>query len=363
MSVETAQDLFTTDATMTVKLSGNVITGLGKGAIFTELDWAKKQFIDKLGIDPHPGTLNIHLTDDRTISNWQTLHDTPAYTIYSTNTEDCDARCYPVYIANQYTGAIVLPLIENYPADQIEIITPIPLRQSLSLQDGDPLIMEFNHPVKASTIIFDLDGTLVDTVEAFYVLAKRTGDEFGINMIQSHVYNSLNHGMSYWDSVLPQSTPNRQATIDQLNNRAVQLWPEVIAEHARIFPDIFNSLITLKETGITLGIVTGSGEASLELLYSAGVRELFDAVISGADVANRKPHPEGLVKCLDVLGADAADSVYVGDTIIDMQASRAAGMTAIAVLSGAGDSVSLCEAGAYRIIHSHGDLIDLMERK
>lgn len=347
---------------MTVKLSGNVITGLGKSALFTELDWAKKQFIDKLGFDPYPGTLNIHLTEDRTISNWQTLQDTVAYTIYGSKAEDCDARCYPVYIADQYTGAIVLPLIENYPADQIEIIAPIPLRQSLSLQDGDPLVMECNHPVKANRIIFDLDGTLVDTVEAFYLLAKRTGDEFGVNMIQSQVYNLLNHGMPYWDSVLPESTPNRQYTIDQLNTRAVQLWPEVIAEHAHVFPGIFDTLSTLNETGVKLGIVTGSGEASIELLYSAGVQDLFDAVITDADVTHRKPHPEGLLKCLDALGADPANAVYVGDTTIDMQASRAAGMTAIAVLSGAGNSVSLCEAGAHRIIHNHKSLIDLLEK-
>lgn len=347
---------------MTVKLSGNVITGLGKGALFTELDWVNKQFIDKLGIDPYPGTLNIHLTENRIISNWQMLQDTAAYTIYGSKTEDCDARCYPVYIADQYTGAIVLPLIENYPGDQIEIISPIPLRQSLSLQDGDPLVIKCNHPIKANRIIFDLDGTLIDTVGAFYILAKRTGDEFGINMIQSQVYDLLNHGKPYWDSVLPESTPNRKYTIEQLNKRAIQLWPKVFAEYARVFPGIFNTLSTLKETGVKLGIVTGSGETSLELLYSAGVKELFDAVIIDADVNHRKPHPEGLLKCMDALDVDPAYAVYVGDTAIDMQASRAAGMTAIAVLSGAGNSVSLCEAGAHRIIHSHEGLIDLLEK-
>ena len=124
---------------MTGKFYGNVISGLGKGALFTELGWAKKQFIDKLGIDPYPGTLNIHLTEDETKAKWKTLQDTASYTIHAGDKEDCDARCYPVYIANQYTGAIVVPLIAYYPDDQIEIISPVPLRQSLSLHDGDPL--------------------------------------------------------------------------------------------------------------------------------------------------------------------------------------------------------------------------------
>lgn len=345
------------------KFHGHVVSGLGKGALFTELDWAKKQFIEKLGIDPHPGTLNILLTDDESKAKWQSLQDSASYTVYASDKQDCDARCYPVFVANQYAGAIVLPLIDYYPADQIEIIAPIPLRQRLSLQDGDKVTLDFIYPHKATTIIFDLDGTLIDTIEAFYMLAKLTGDEFGINMVRSHVYNLLNHGLPYWDSVVSESRANRQTIIEELNIRAVELWPEVIAEHARVFPDIFHTLSTLKELGYTLAIVTGSGGKSLELLYSAGVRDLFDAVVSGADVSRRKPDPEGLYLCLNSLGVDASDAVYVGDTSIDMQASRAAGMTAVAVLSGAGNSAALCTAGAHRIVQDHSALISLFEKR
>lgn len=344
---------------MTDKIYGNVVSGLCKGMLFTELDWAKKQFIEKLGIDPYPGTLNIHLSEESIKEKWQSQQESAPYTIYANTKEGCDALAYPVHIGNRYTGAIVLPLVDNYPAHQIEIIAPVPLRQKLSLQDGDLLELEIMHPLTATTIIFDLDGTLLDTVDAFYILAKRTGDEFGIEMIQSRVYYLLNYGKPYWDDALSESISNRQSTIDQLNNRAVQLWPEVMAKHARIFPNIYDTLVTLKQGGATLGIVTGSGGTSLELLYSAGVEGLFDAVVTGADVSKRKPDPEGLHKCLDCLGVKANEAVYVGDTSIDMQASRAAGMTAVAVLSGAGDSTALCEAGAHRIIHTHSALIDL----
>ncbi len=350
----------TPDAMMTTTIDGTVISGLGRGAQFTALGWAKNRFIEKLGIDPWPGTLNIILSTDTNKLRWQTLQDTSACTISDPDRGSCDARCFPVRIADRYAGAIVLPLVDHYPAEQIEIIAPISLRSGLSLRDGDAVTLEPSHPLGATTILFDLDGTLVDTVGAFYMLAKRTGDEFGINMARSHVYNLLNHGLPYWDSVLPDTTPDRQATIAQLNRRAVALWPEVIAEHARIFPGIHDTLTTLKERGYTLGIVTGSSGASLDLLFSAGVRELFDVVISGADVSQRKPHPEGLLKCLHTLHANANDTLYVGDTSIDMHASRAAGVTAVAVLSGAGNSASLCEAGAYRIVRDHSALIDIL---
>ena len=345
---------------MNKRFYGTVVSGLGKGAAFTELDWAKKQFIEKLGIDPYPGTLNLHLNDEKIRSEWQRLQETDSYTIYASDDDSCDARCYPIFISEQYAGAIVVPLIENYPEDQLEIIAPISLRDNLSIEDGDLVKLEMNHPLSATTIIFDLDGTLLDTVDAFYVLAQRTGDEFGINMNRSHVYDLLNHGKSYWEAALPESTANRQATIDEMNNRAIQLWPEVMAEHARVFPDIFDTLVELKETGMKLGIVTGSGKTSVDLLYSVGVEDLFDAVVTSADVSRRKPYPDGMFKCLDSLGVQASDSIYVGDTSIDMQASRSAGIKAVAVLSGAGNSAALCKAGAHRIIHNHSALVNIL---
>lgn len=345
---------------MTIEISGKLVSGIGKGALFTELDWAKNQFIEKLGIDPFPGTLNLQLDIEKIDAAWRELDESDSYIIHCLNADSCDARCYPVFINGQYTGAIVVPLVDNYPRDKLEIISPISLRDMLSVQDGDLVMLETNHPLNAKTIIFDLDGTLLDTIEAFYILAKRTGDEFGMEMNRAHFYDLLNHGKSYWEAALPESTANRQATIDKLNNRAIQLWPEIMAEHSSVFPDIFETLSTLKNSGNKLGIVTGSGATSVKLLYSAGVEDLFDAVVTSADVSRRKPYPDGILKCLESLAVKADDCIYVGDTSIDMQASRSAGMIAVAVLSGAGDSATLCKAGAHRIIPDHSALINIL---
>ncbi|HXV99308.1 MAG TPA: DUF120 domain-containing protein, partial [Anaerolineae bacterium] len=51
-------------------LSGQVVTGLGQGAGFTQLDWAREQFIEKLGIDPYPGTLNLRLSQAADLARW-----------------------------------------------------------------------------------------------------------------------------------------------------------------------------------------------------------------------------------------------------------------------------------------------------
>lgn len=343
-----------------MELSGRVVTGTGQAAGFTELIHAKQQFLEKLGIDAWPGTLNIKIEDKRTLANWQSLRNKSGIDIKSPDGNNCHARSYPVHINHRITGAIIFPEISGYPADQVEIITSVPLRKHLSLNDGDRLRLDVIDPVRVSNILFDLDGTLVDTVGAFYLLAKTTGAEFGLEVSRAGMYETLNNGISYWHHVVPVSAENRQGMIHKLNNRAMELWPDVFKAHACAFPNVYDTLSGLSASGYRLGIVTGSGERSLELLYRQGTAGLFDAVVTGADVEQRKPDPEGLLKCLGTMDADPADTVYVGDSVIDMQASHAAGVVPIGVLTGAGTSASLCQAGAYRIISSHRQLAGLL---
>ena len=346
-----------------MELSGRVVTGTGQAAGFTELGHAKQQFLDKLGIDTWPGTLNLKLDDADSLAGWQSLRNGDGIGILAPDAGNCHARSYPVQVNNHVTGAIIFPEVDGYPDDQVEIIAPLSLRRHFSLNDGDRLTLNLIRPVRTSAVLFDLDGTLVDTVDAFYQLAKRTGAEFGLEVSRERMYETLNHGISYWDHVVPETAEDRPAMIKKLNNRAMELWPELIKDSAGAFTGVVETLSGLKTAGFALGIVTGSGEWSLDLLYGLGVAGMFDAVITGYDVKKRKPDPEGLNKCLERMDVAPGDAVYIGDSVIDMQASHAAGVLPIAVLTGAGTSANLCEAGAYRIVRSHEQVSDLLLRK
>ena len=343
-----------------MELSGRVVTGTGQAAGFTELDHAKRQFLDKLGIDTWPGTLNLKLDDEDSLAGWHSLRIGDGIGIRAPDTDNCHARSYPVQINNHVTGAIIFPEVDGYPDDQVEVIAPLSLRGHFSLNDGDRLTLSLIKPVQTSAVLFDLDGTLVDTVDAFYQLARQTGAEFGLEVSRERMYQTLNHGISYWDHVVPETMEDRPAMIKKLNNRAMELWPDLIKDNAGAFSGVVETLSGLKTAGFALGIVTGSGEWSLDLLFGLGVADMFDAVITGYDVKKRKPDPEGLNKCLKRMDVEPGDAVYVGDSVIDMQASHAAGVLPIAVLTGAGTSANLCEAGAYRIIRSHEQVRDLL---
>lgn len=122
-------------------LFGRLATGMGQGEHFTRLDWARAQFIDRLGIDPYPGTVNMIVDDPNSMPVWVRIKRTPGIRINNPGDgpHDCDARCYPVSVAGSIEGAIVVPEVDNYPSTQIEIIADISVRAALGIKDGDPL--------------------------------------------------------------------------------------------------------------------------------------------------------------------------------------------------------------------------------
>ena len=129
------------DAPMEIR--GHLVSGLGRGAGFTQLDWVRAQFRERVGIDPFPGTLNILVDDPAAQSAWDKLKRGPGIRIDNPNPgpRDCDARCFPVTIDDTVDAAIVLPEVEDYASNQIEMIAPVGLRDALGKQDGDTLVL------------------------------------------------------------------------------------------------------------------------------------------------------------------------------------------------------------------------------
>lgn len=336
---------------MTLRLSGRVFTGGGYGARYTQLGWARAQLTAALGVDPFPGTLNLILEGPQALASWRTLQSTPQRTVVAPANDGCDAHCYPVRIAERFPGAIVRPSLPGYPRDQLELVASLPLRQTLAIDDGDTLLLEVTGPVVARAVIFDVDGTLVDSLGVFADVAMRVAERFDIALEPAVVREVLNyHIPRFWERVIPRRRGNRDAIAAAMMAEARREWPEALAAGAALFPDAATTLTGLARAGWRLGIVTGSEGDSLEPLRAAGLLDLCQAVITARDVKHGKPDPEGLLRCAAHLGVAPGESVYVGDSVADMRATQAAGMMGIAVLSGAGDCATLTSEGPHRIL-------------
>ncbi len=118
-----------------LRVKGKVFSGSGEGAKFIQLPWAKKQIAEKLGFFPYPGTLNIKTTEDiheleKLLKKEKTIEILPAKGF-------CRGRCFNACFMDTLKCAIVIPEVENYPEDVLEVIAPINLREKFKLKDGD----------------------------------------------------------------------------------------------------------------------------------------------------------------------------------------------------------------------------------
>ena len=119
-----------------IDLEGRLCSGLGEGAKFTQLDWAAREFRDKLGFAPYPGTLNLNLNGDTWLAARTKLQQASGIAIVPPS-GFCAAKCFPVMIGDRIEGVAILPDVQNYPADKFELLAPVAVRQELNLQDGD----------------------------------------------------------------------------------------------------------------------------------------------------------------------------------------------------------------------------------
>jgi riboflavin kinase len=128
-----------------VTLEGTVFTGLGEGAYYISKEVYRKQFLEKLGFDPYPGTLNLKLTTDYDRKTRTELETYPAVEIEGFRNEDRTfglVKCYPATIDNKVKGALISALRSHYDVSVLEVIAPVCLRKKLNLKDGHKVKVE-----------------------------------------------------------------------------------------------------------------------------------------------------------------------------------------------------------------------------
>jgi pyrophosphatase PpaX len=178
-------------------------------------------------------------------------------------------------------------------------------------------------------VLFDLDGTLVDSAAAILgsfhhatetVLRRRFPDEQILAQIGG---TNLTYQMQLLDS-----DPER---VDEL----VRVYREHNdPQYSRLacFEGVVDVLQRLRDEGRRLGVVTAKRKPTVERVFAgAGIGEFFDVVVGSDDTERHKPHPEPVLKALELLDANPSEAAYVGDSPFDVEAARAAKVFAAAV--------------------------------
>jgi pyrophosphatase PpaX len=184
--------------------------------------------------------------------------------------------------------------------------------------------------VRYDPILFDLDGTVVDSGAIILAsLRHATLTVLGETIPDERLLATV--GGSGLASQMRDFDPER---VDEL----VRVYTEHNAPlHAELvacvgMPELLEDL---KAQGRRLGIVTAKRRKTVQLAFDTlPIEHLFDVVVAGDETERQKPHPEPLLRALAQLGADSTTAAYVGDSPFDMQAAKAGGLAAIAATWG-----------------------------
>lgn len=134
------QAIFSGNGTKNI-LRGKLVTGLGEGQYYISLEGYRTQFIEKLGFDPYPGTLNLKL-DEKSIVQRKRINGNIRISGFTDqNRTFGNGSCFNVMISG-IKGAVIIPERTHYPEDIIEIIAPVNLRDYLKVKDGSSVAVE-----------------------------------------------------------------------------------------------------------------------------------------------------------------------------------------------------------------------------
>lgn len=184
-------------------------------------------------------------------------------------------------------------------------------------------------------IMFDLDGTLVETAPEIRDAVNDTLDRFGLPAVpQDCVNNWIGHGTQ---ELLIQALAFASKTTGPLvrASSALSLFSAEFGRHyeqrcgsnSRLYPHVRETLKQLREHGTKLAVVTNKEERYTRVVLEAHrLAALFDRVISGDSLATKKPDPAGIESCLDEFRVSRASALFVGDSSIDVATARNAGV-------------------------------------
>jgi 2-phosphoglycolate phosphatase len=178
-------------------------------------------------------------------------------------------------------------------------------------------------------VLFDLDGTLLDTApDMVGALNALRREELLAPLPYESIRSAVSPGAArVVKAGFPDASPENA---QQLQRRFLEIYRGALSRETRLFPGMGEALDALTRWGIKSGIVTNKAAWLTEpLLEEMGLRERFACVVSGDTLAERKPHPMPLLHAAALAEVSPGECIYVGDAERDVQAAHAAAMPAL----------------------------------
>lgn len=220
-----------------------------------------------------------------------------------------------------------------------------------------------------TSVIFDLDGTLLDTVADLADATNKVLERNGFIALPEDNYNHYlgdgiyNLMIRVLDAQPENIRPERSAYAEiseTLVSEQKSTYSSLWREKTKLYPNIDTLIAKLKDAGAKLGVVTNKPHAFAVLMIEHFFgNDTFDIIVGQQDGIPVKPAPDSLLSVMDVLKVNREQILYVGDTNTDMQTAKNADVTSIGVTWGFRSEAELIAHDAQFIVHNALEIYDL----
>ncbi len=209
-----------------------------------------------------------------------------------------------------------------------------------------------------NVIIFDLDGTLINAYPAVEETLNYTLQTFGCPPVDSQ---TIKRTVGWGDRHLVQMFVGEQHI-----DAAIEVYrahhAAALLRGSSLLPGALKLLQTLKARGYQLAVASNRPKKySLIVMEHLNILSFFDDVVCGDELRRSKPAPDILLRIFERLHCDAAQAIFVGDMVIDVETGHSAGVKTVAVTTGSCSLVELEKAKPWRIINRVDELENLLD--
>lgn len=179
------------------------------------------------------------------------------------------------------------------------------------------------------SVLFDVDGTLLDSLDAiaecWVKVGKRMGKQLDLNTVREFIgFSPRLHALKYFEK-----EDIVKEFLDNLRSELGKIWMDKV----KPFPDAHETLSSLKDMGIKIGIVTSHYKRTVEhMLEHFGFLKFLDVLVSDEDVKSGKPAPDIVLEAMRILNISPHECFMVGDTLFDIESGKRAGAFAILIV-------------------------------
>lgn len=215
--------------------------------------------------------------------------------------------------------------------------------------------------MKKDIVIFDLDGTLLDTLADLASSVNYALRRHGLPERPTHeIRHFLGNGIR---SLMRCAVP--EGTDEGLSETAFQTFREHYVQHCMDrtcpYPGIMETLAGLKRRGVRMAIVSNKLQPAVSELSAHFFHDFITIAVGESETVRRKPHPDAVIRAMYDLGGTPQQTLYVGDSEVDIETARRAAVPCVSVTWGFRDEDYLRSLSPDVLIHRPEELLDCLE--